>query len=431
MAKFLEYEGKEWLRKAGIPVPQGRIAATPEEARNIAEEFGRPVAVKGQVQAGGRGKAGIVKLVNSPAEAYDAAKEILSKTVKGLPVRRVLIEEKLNIKKEYYCSIVVNSARDARSPMLMFSTEGGMDIESVPEDLIFKINIDPIFGLRNYEALDICARAGIPAPELSKFASFLTKLALTYKKYDCQTLEINPFIMNDKGDLICADCKMEIDNGSVARHPEFGIKIARDFPGEVTELDYIGWSIEETDSRGTGFLMNMGYDETSPGYIGYHPIGGGSAMMGLDVLNKIGLKPANYADTSGNPVGSKIYRVAKCVLSQPNIEGYLLGGFMMANQEQWHHAHALVKVLREVLPAEKPGLPCVLLLCGNREDESLQILRKGLADLMTPDGPGKRIEIYGKEHVTDTKFIGERLKALCNEYRAEKEAQERQGKVNA
>lgn len=422
MAKFLEYQGKEWLSKAGIPVPKGRVASSAEEAKHIAESIGTAVAVKGQVQAGGRGKAGIVKLVSSPDEAAAAASEILAKTVKGLAVQQVLIEEKLDIKKEYYCSFVINNAKDACCPMLMFSTEGGMDIESVPEELIFKININPIFGFQFYDAVDFCIEAGIPGKDVSKFASFLTKLAQTYKKYDCQTLEINPFVMTGSGNLVCADCKMEIDNSSVGRHPEFGIKIARDLPGVPTDLDIIGWTIEETDARGTGFLMNMGYDEKSPGYIGYHPIGGGSAMMGLDALNQVGLKPANYADTSGNPVGSKIYRVAKCVLSQPNIDGYLLGGFMMANQEQWHHANALVKVLWEELP-KKPGLPCVLLLCGNREDESLEILHRGLAPLMTPDGPGKRVEIYGKEHVTDTKFIGERLLALSKEYRAEKDTQ--------
>lgn len=423
MARFLEYQGKEWLAKAGMPVPKGRPASTPEEAKEIAQWIGGPVAVKGQVQAGGRGKAGIVKLVDTPEEAEAAAAEILSKTVQGLPVRKVLVEEKLDIKQEFYASFVINGAREARSPMLMFSAEGGMDIESVPEDKLFQLNVDPVFGLQSYDAIDLAARAGVDPELYNKFAKFLTKLSQVYKKYDCMTLEINPFVLTGDGELICADCKMEIDNSSVGRHPEFGFDIARDLPGEPTELDYIGWYIEETDARGTGFLMNMGYDEVSPGYIGYHPIGGGSAMMGLDALNSVGLKPANYADTSGNPVASKIYRVAKAVLSQPNIDGYLLGGFMMANQEQWHHAHAIVKVLREILPTKKPGLPCVLLLCGNREDESLEILRTGLADLMTPDGPGRRIEIYGKEHVTDTKFIGERLLALSKEYRAEKEAQ--------
>ena len=251
-----------------------------------------------------------------------------------------------------------------------------MDIESVDESLLFRLNIDPQYGLQSYDAIDVCTQAGIAPADLSKFASFLTKLSKLYKKYDCQTLEINPFVMTGDGSLYCADCKMEIDNSAVFRHPDFGIKIARDLPGQPTDLDVIGWGIEETDARGTGFLMNMGYDEVSPGYVGYHPIGGGSAMMGLDALNAVGLKAANYADTSGNPVAAKIYRVAKATLSQPNIEGYLLGGFMMANQEQWHHAHALVKVLREMLP-KKPGFPCVLLLCGNREDESLEILRTG------------------------------------------------------
>jgi succinyl-CoA synthetase beta subunit len=115
-------------------------------------------------------------------------------------------------------------------------------------------------------------------------------------------------------------------------------------------------------------------------------------------------------------VGSKIYRVAKVVLSQPGIQGYLLGGFMMANQEQWHHAHAVVKALREVLP-DRPGFPCVLLVCGNKEEESLAILREGLADC----GGATRVEIYGREHVTDTLFIAGRMKALVEEYQTELE----------
>ena len=124
MAKFLEYQGKEWLAKGGMPVPKGRVASSPEEAEEAARWIGGPVAVKGQVQAGGRGKAGIVKLADTPEEARALAEEILAKTVKGLPVEKVLIEEKLDIKKEYYCSFVINNAREARCPMLMFSTEG-------------------------------------------------------------------------------------------------------------------------------------------------------------------------------------------------------------------------------------------------------------------------------------------------------------------
>ncbi|AKX95787.1 succinyl-CoA synthetase subunit beta [Moorella thermoacetica] len=415
MAKLLEYQGKEWLRKAGIPVPAGRAASTPEEARQIAAELGKPVAVKAQVQAGGRGKSGAVKLVNTPEEARAAAASILGTQIKGYPVRQVLVEEKLDIAHEYYVTIIVNSARDARCPMLMFSTEGGMDIESVPEEKIFKLHISPLFGLEVYDAVDLLVKAGIPNDQLMNFANFLVKFWGAYKKYDCFTLETNPLVMTASGDLVAADCKMDVDNSSVYRHPEMGIEIARDLGHEPTELDVIGWGIEKTDLRGSGFVMSMGFDEKSPGYIGYHPIGGGSAMMGMDALNNVNLKPANYADTSGNPVASKIYRVAKVILSQPNIDGYLLGGFMMANQEQWHHAHAVVKVLREILP-KKPGLPCVLLLCGNKEEESLAILREGLKDV---EG-ATRVEIYGREHVTDTDFIGQRLLALVKEYQEEK-----------
>ncbi|GEA14585.1 MAG: succinyl-CoA synthetase beta subunit [Moorella sp. (in: firmicutes)] len=418
MAKLLEYQGKEWLRKAGIPVPVGRAASSPEEAEQIAAEMGKPVAVKAQVQAGGRGKSGAVKLVDTPAEARAAAASILGTVIKGYPVRKVLVEEKLNIAREYYVTIIVNSARNARCPMMMFSTEGGMDIESVPEEKIFKLLISPLNGLEVYDAVDMLVQAGIPNDQLMTFANILVKLWNAYKKYDCFTLEINPLVLTASGELVAADCKMEVDNSSVYRHPEMGIEIARDFPHEPTELDRIGWGIEKTDTRGSGFVMSMGFDEKSPGYIGYHPIGGGSAMMGMDALNKVNLKPANYADTSGNPVASKVYRVAKVVLSQPNIDGYLLGGFMMANQEQWHHAHAVVKALREVLP-KKPGLPCVLLLCGNKEEESLAILREGLSNV---EG-ATRVEIYGREHVTDTDFIGQRLLALVKEYQAEKRKQ--------
>ncbi|WP_258360665.1 ATP-grasp domain-containing protein [Moorella sulfitireducens] len=418
MAKLLEYQGKEWLRKAGIPVPVGRAASSPEEAEQIAAELGKPVAVKAQVQAGGRGKSGAVKLVDTPAEARAAAASILGTIIKGYPVRKVLVEEKLNIAGEYYVTIIVNSARNARCPMMMFSTEGGMDIESVPEEKIFRLLISPLNGLEVYDAVDMLVKAGIPNDQLMTFANILVKLWNAYKKYDCFTLEINPLVLTAGGDLVAADCKMEIDNSSVYRHPEMGIEIARDFPHEPTELDRIGWGIEKTDTRGSGFVMSMGFDEKSPGYIGYHPIGGGSAMMGMDALNKVNLKPANYADTSGNPVASKVYRVAKVVLSQPNIDGYLLGGFMMANQEQWHHAHAVVKALREILP-KKPGLPCVLLLCGNKEEESLAILREGLSNV---EG-ATRVEIYGREHVTDTDFIGQRLLALVQEYQAEKRKQ--------
>lgn len=411
MAKLLEHQGKGWLREAGLAVPRGRAAATAEDAAAIAAELAGPVVVKVQVQAGGRGKSGGLAMADTPAEAAAAASRLLESEFKGGRVQQVLVEERLDIAQEFYAGYTINSSRQARCPMLMFSAEGGVEIESVPEEKLFRLLVSPTRGPDVAELDALLRGAGVPTERRGALVEFLVELFRAYRTYDCFTLEINPLALTRAGDFVAADCKMEVDNNSVFRHPEMGIEVARDFGHDPTELDLIGWGIEEADQRGSGFLMSMGYDEKSPGYIGYHPIGGGSAMLGMDALSRVGLKVANYADTSGNPVGSKIYRIAKAILSQPGIEGYLLAGFMMANQEQWHHAHAVVKALRETLP-HRPGLPCLLLLCGNKEEESLAILREGLSGV---EG-GERIEIYGREYVTDTEFIAKRMLAMVHEY---------------
>jgi len=413
MARLFEYQGKEFLKDAGIAIPTGEVASTAKEASEVAARIGKPVVVKAQVWVGGRGKAGGIKLADTPEEAEKAARAILGMEIKGLPVRKVLVEEKLDIEKEYYVGIIPDGSWKSTCPVLMFSTEGGMEIEAVPEDKIFRAKVDYLKGFPFYDALDMASSAGIPNELLKGMAGVISKLVAVFKKRDCNILEINPLVVTKEGKVIAGDCRMSIDDSSSFRHPEMGITIPREFPWEPTDFDLVGWGIEETDLRGSGFVMKMTLDETSPGFIGFHAIGGGAAMIGMDALSRVGLKPANFADTSGNPVGSKIYRVAKVVLSQPNIEGYMLAGFLIANQEQWHHAHAIVKVLREELP-KRPGFPCVLLLAGNKEEESLQILREGLEGL-----PG-RIEIYGSEHVEDSDFIGKRMVALVEEYRKEK-----------
>ncbi len=413
MARFFEYQGKGFLKDVGIAIPTGEVASTAKEAYEVATRVGKPVVVKAQVWVGGRGKAGAIKFADTPEAAEKAASLILGSEVKGFPIRKVLVEEKLNIEKEYYVGVIPDSSWNSRTPVVMFSTEGGMDIEEVPEDKIFRAKIDYLKGFPFYDALDLASRAGIPNELLREMAGVLSNVVDVFKKCDCNILEINPLILTQDGKVVAGDCRMAIDDNSTFRHPEMGITIPREFPWEPSDFDIVGWGIEETDFRGAGFVMKMTLDETSPGYIGFHAIGGGGAMIGMDALSRVGLKPANYADTSGNPVASKIYRVAKVVLSQPNIEGYLLAGFLIANQEQWHHAHALVKVLREELP-KRPGFPCILLVAGNKEEESLQILREGLKDV-----PG-RIEIYGSERVEDSDFIGTRMLELAKQYRKEK-----------
>ncbi len=410
MARLFEYQGKDLLKGCGVAVPTGEVASTPQEAREIAAKLGKSVAVKAQVWVGGRGKAGAIKMADSPEEAEKNASSILGMNIKGFPVRKVLVEEKLDIQKEYYIGVLPNSSRRFCSPEVIFSTEGGMDIEDVPENKIFRVKVDYSQGLPLYDAIDLAGSAGVPNDQLSKVAGAITNVVNLFKRYDCTLLEINPLVLTQDGKTVAGDCRMSMDENAAFRHPEIKIATPREFPREPTDFDILGWWVEETDFRGSGFVMEMGSQEKGAGYIGFHAIGGGSAMVGIDALSRVGLKPANFADTSGNPVASKVYRVAKVILSQPNIEGYLLAGFMIANQEQWHHAHALVKVLREEMP-KRPGFPCVLLLAGNKETESLKILRDGLKDI-----PG-RIEIYGSEYVDDSDFIGRRMLELVQQYR--------------
>lgn len=417
MAKFLEYQGKEFFKQSKIPIPEGIVASTPDEAKAAAEKLGKPVMVKAQVHAGGRGKAGGVKFANTPDEAKAKAEEILGMDIKGLTVKQVLVEEQLDIAQEFYAGIIINSAQEVRGPVMMFSPEGGMDIESVSSDKIATLNVDVIKGLMPYDTLNMAASMGVTGTALRQIADILFKLYKMFKKLDCRTLEINPLVLTADGKAIAADCRLAVDDQALFRHPEMGIKIGREFLKEPTEFDLIGWSFEASDFRGTSYVAEMTPPEVvaKGGYVGYHGIGGGAAMIGMDALNRVGLKIADYADTSGNPTASKVYRTTKLILSQPGIDAYFLAGFMMANQEQWHHAHGVVKALREELP-KKPGLPVVLLLCGNKEKESQEILKEGLA------GIGTRVEIYDRDRVYDATFIAGRVKALVDEYKKEQSA---------
>jgi succinyl-CoA synthetase beta subunit len=413
MARLYEYQGKQLLKAAKVPIPQGDVATTPAEAKKIAEKVGKPVAIKAQIWAGGRGKAGGIKFAEHPLDAEIAANELLGSVIKNLKVEKVLVEEKLDIDKEYYAGIIIDASREVRAPVVMFSTEGGVDIESVPPDKIAQMNVDVIRGFRLYDAFNLAAQLKVPTKLLPSLGQAIMGLFQTFKGNNCRTAEINPLVITKDGRLFAGDCRMAIDDSSVFRHPELGIEVAREAPTPPTELDKIAWQIEEGDLRGTCYIAQMVPEIKGLNFVGYHGIGGGGAILGVDALNRQGLKIANYADTSGNPTAAKVYRAAKVIINQPGIEGYMLGGFIVANQEQWHHAHGIVKALREELP-KRPGFPCVILLCGNKEKESMEILKEGTKDL-----PG-RIEIYGSDKVYETEFLAKRMKALILEYRKER-----------
>jgi succinyl-CoA synthetase beta subunit len=419
VARIYEYQGKEILKKVGIPVPKGNHATSPNEARQISMEIGKPVVIKAQVWATGRFKAGGIKFANTPQEAEEVARELIGSTVKGLPVDKVLVEERLDIEREFYAGIIVSNSYRVKGPVLIFSVEGGVGVEEVaarsPEK-VATFNVDYLKGVSTDDANELLSKLSFDGKLSSdlnvEFSKVLCNLYRAFKESDARAAEINPLVLTKDKKIFAADCRFTIDDNSVFLHPEFEIKVPRDMERPPTKLDEIAWAIEEGDYRGTGFFTQMFPKLEGKGWIGFHGIGGGGAMLGASAFVARGFKIANYADTSGDPTASKVYLVIKSIFSQP-IDGYVLMGACLANQEQWHHAHAIVKALREEAK-ERPGFPVVILLAGNKEQEAHEIINNGLKDVPL------RWELYGRDYIYDTNFIADRVEALVKQYQEEK-----------
>ncbi|MBW1956509.1 MAG: acetate--CoA ligase family protein [Deltaproteobacteria bacterium] len=420
MARLYEYQGKEVLAKTGIQVPQGKSAQTPQEAKKIAEGIGRTVVIKAQIWATGRFKAGGIKFADTPEQAEAAARSLLGAEIKGLKVEWVLVEERLAVDKEFYAGVIVSNSYKIKGPVLIFSSEGGSSIEEVAgrnPERIGRLNVNYLQGVSRDDVKGLLSKVSFDGDELSEavresLAAAVEKVYQAFKGYDARALEVNPLILTKDKRVLAADCHITIDDNSVFRHPELGIAMPRDMERPPTELEKKAWMIEEGDYRGTGYFSQMVPKIEGEGWLGFHGIGGGGAMLGASAFVARGFKIANYADTSGDPPASKIYSVIKCILSQP-IDGYVLMGACLANQEQWHHAHALVKAFKEE-SKKRPGFPVIMLIGGNKEKETHDIIRDGFKNLPL------RWELYGREYIYNTDFIADRVEALVKEYQKEK-----------
>jgi len=413
MARLLEHQGKTLLRNLGLRIPKGEVATTSLEAKKIAKKIGGTVAVKAQVTATGRFKAGGIEFASSPDEAEDIARRMLQSKIKGFAVEAVLVEEKLNVQNEFYISVIVDDSHKVKAPVLMASARGGVDIEQLaserPSEVRKKV-VNILDGLSTVDVEEMISDLGLSPDVMRQLAEAASQVYEAFRRYDARSVEVNPTVLTDQGLLYAADCRIVLDEASIAKHPELGIDFPRDIGRPPTELEKLAWQIEANDYRGIGYFIQMAPEiHPDEDYIGFHGIGGGGAMIGADALVRHGLKIANYADTSGNPTASKVYRIVKVIFSQP-IVGYALMGTVIANQEQWHHAHAIVRALREEL-ADRPNFPVVLLIAGNKENEAMEILKEGLSGLPA------RIEIYGRDYVYEVDQVAQRMKELVNEYR--------------
>jgi succinyl-CoA synthetase beta subunit len=245
---------------------------------------------------------------------------------------------------------------------------------------------------------------GISGKALNLLSSSLIYLIKTAVKNEAKSLEINPLVLTDNGKIIAADCHITVDDYAVFRHPEFDIEIARELGHPPTELEKIAWTVEKDDYRGTFYFIQLEDSfDCGEGVLGFHGAGGGGSMMSMDALQKFGYRVANFCDTSGNPPASKIYRAAKIILSQKNIDGYFGSGSGVASQEQFYSARGIVKALREI----NPVLPVVFRLGGNGEEKAIKILENYTSDLNCT------VRCYGKD-TSVTECAGE-MDRLINE----------------
>ena len=388
MSKLFEYQGKKLLEAGGLKIPDHRLVESDHQAEEVFRAMG-PGVLKAQVFTTGRAALGLVRFPDNVGELRTDILNMLKQEIKGYKIETLLYEKRINIDREFFAGITVDSRK--ATPVLVFSSKGGSGIEEIvlkSPEAVFFLDINPDKIPLPFELIPLLKGTGISGKLLNSLSANLVLLIKTALRTEAKSLEINPLVLTEEGQIIAADCHMTVDDYAVFRHPEFGIEIARELGHPPTELETIAWNVEKDDYRGTFYFIQMeqGFQK-GDGFIGFHGAGGGGSMMSMDALQTHGYQVANFCDTSGNPPASKIYRAAKIILSQKNIDGYFGSGSGVASQEQFHSARGIVKALREV----DPDFPVVFRLGGNSEDKAIQILEEYTKDLRC------NVKCFGKD----------------------------------
>jgi len=383
--KIHEYQAKELFKKFGIPVPEGKLATTLEEVKAAVNELGLPVVIKAQIQAGGRGKAGGVKLAKTLEEAEQMAENMLGKPLvthqtggQGKIVKKVLVEKAANIKKEFYVGMVID--RSQNRPVLMVSPAGGMEIEELAKEkpeLIFKEPIDPFLGLLPYQARKLAFKAEMPVKEAAKLLMAIYKLFISY---DCSLAEINPLILTEEGSLLAIDAKLNFDDSALYRHPD--IKEMLD-PDELDPLEY------------EAMKYRLNYVRLD-GNVGIMVNGAGLAMATMDVIKLAGAEPANFLDVGGGANVEMITQGFKILLSDPNVKLIFInifGGILRCDVL----AQGVIEAAKQV----DINIPVLVRLEGTNVEKGRQMLSESGLNFVVAkdisDAAQKIVEILGKK----------------------------------
>ncbi|MBU2492791.1 MAG: ADP-forming succinate--CoA ligase subunit beta [Bacteroidetes bacterium] len=362
--KIHEYQGKEILRKFNVPVPEGKVAFTPDEAVNAAKEIGGNLwVVKAQIHAGGRGKGGGVKIAKSLDEVKQLAGELLGMTLithqtgpEGRLVKRILIEQGVNIDKELYVGITLDRVQSKN--VIMVSTEGGVEIEKVAEEnpeLIIKEAVDPAVGIQGYQARKLAFGLGLEGTQFKNAVKFLTGLYKVYEATDASIAEINPLVVTKEGNVIALDAKINFDDNALYRHPDLV---------EYRDLD------EEEPLEIEASRFNLNYIKLD-GNVGCMVNGAGLAMATMDIIKLAGGEPANFLDVGGGANKETVANGFKIILSDPNVKAILInifGGIVRCDRV----AQGVIDAVNEI----KVTVPIVVRLEGTNAKEAGELLDK-------------------------------------------------------
>ncbi len=352
--KLHEYQSKGIFADYGIPIPKGTVVSTGEEARQVAAELRGPVVVKAQVLVGGRGKAGGIRLARTPDDAEQIANHVLSMHIKGLPVRKVLVEEGLAIAREIYLGVVIDRA--AKRATMMASSAGGMEIEEVarttPEKII-RMPIDPAYGLLDYQAREIAFAIGIDKSLVREFAKAAGGLYQAFTHTDATLSEINPLVVTHDNKIIAADGKIIVDDNALFRHADLE---------QLRDVDEESSSEMEARKAGLSFVK-------LDGNIGCMVNGAGLAMATMDVIKYYGGEPANFLDIGGGAKADKVRAALEIILADPNVKAVLFnifGGITRGDEV----AQGIVDGLKAI----QTNVPMVVRIVGTNAEEGQRIL---------------------------------------------------------
>ncbi len=360
--KIHEYQAKQILSQFGVRIPRGEIADNPARAREIAEEIGPRVVVKAQIHAGGRGKGGGVKLANTPGEAENLADQIIGMNLvthqtgpEGKRVKRVLIEDALDIGRELYIGIVIDRAQE--SPVVMASSEGGMEIEKVAAEtpeLIFKEHIDPATGFQGFQARKLAFKLGLSGDTFKQAVKFLSALYKAFQSSDASLAEINPLLITKQGDVLALDAKMNFDDNALRRHPDIA---------EMRDLD------EEDPLEVEASRHDLNYIKLD-GNVGCMVNGAGLAMATMDIIMYSGGMPANFLDVGGGVSEEAVKNAFQILVSDKDVKAALVnifGGIVRCDLV----ANGIVKAAKEL----DLTIPMVIRLEGTNVELGKKILQ--------------------------------------------------------